>query len=258
MAWDLKKIIKSNRAKKVFLVLILFFVLFFVCNDFVIPWYVNRGGIVLVPSVVGKNVDDALQELNSVGLEGRKGDTRPAKDQPVGEVIIQNPQAGETVKKGRRVYLTISGGEQLVAVPDVKGRTLRDAHFALEREGLKLGGVDYQPSDTFPQNTVVEQSAIPGTRVKRDHYVSLVVSQGAVSQKVKVPDIGGKPLNEATALLKAMGLQVGNITYLQSSTLLPNTVVEQFPRAGELVTTGQSIDLFIVQGGEKKKEIFEY
>ena len=258
MAWDLKKIIKSNRTKKVFLVLILFFVLFFVCNDFVIPWYVNRGGIVVVPSVVGNNVDDALQVLSSVGLEGRKGDTRPAKDQPLGEVIVQNPQPGETVKKGRRVYLTISGGEQFVSVPDVKGRTLRDAHFALEREGLKLGGVEYQPSDTFPQNTVVEQSAIPGTRLKRDHYVSLVVSQGAVSQKVKVPDIGGKPLSEATALLKAMGLQVGNITYLQSSSLLPNTVVEQFPRAGELVMTGQSIDLFIVQGGEKKKEIFEY
>lgn len=258
MAWDFRKTITSSRAKKLYLAFMGVFVLFFVCNDFLLPWYVNRGGIINVPSVTGRNVEDALRLLDSLGLQGRQNESRPDNSEPLGTVIIQNPLAGEKVKRGRRVYLTVSGGEQQVTVPSVKGRSIRDARFALEREGLKLGTIDYQPSDTFPLNTVVDQSIPAGTSTSRERYVSLVVSQGTVSQRVAVPNVSGKLMSEAVKILKEAGLQLGNITYLNSPNLLPNTVIEQFPKSGELVSTGQAIDLFIVQGGEKRKEIFEY
>jgi serine/threonine-protein kinase len=242
----------------VFLLLLLFFILFFLCNDVILPWYVNQGGIVEVPSVTGVSFDAAMKALSARGLEGRKGDVRLDKDHPAGIVIIQSPFPGDKVKKGRRVYLTVSGGEQLASVPAVKGRTLRDAKFALERQGLKLGAVDYRPSDSFPQNTVVEQSPGPGATMKRDGFVSVVVSQGSTFEKTPVPEVTGKSLTEAKALLAASGLRLGNITYIPSAELLPNTVVEQFPRKGDLVPAGQAVDLFVVQGGEKHKEIIEY
>jgi beta-lactam-binding protein with PASTA domain len=255
---DFKKILSSRRARRVYFLLLSLFILFFVCNDIILPWYVNQGGIVEVPSVLGLPCDSALQILSSRGLEGRKGDVRLDKDHPAGIVIIQSPFQGDKVKKGRRVYVTVSGGEQLAAVPGVKGRTLRDARFALEREGLKLGTVDYRPSDSFPQNTVIEQTPGAGATVKRDGYVSLIVSQGSTFQKIAVPDVTGKSMGEAKTILAANGLRLGNITYIPSAELLPNTVVEQFPRKGELVPAGQAVDLFVVQGGEKHKDIIEY
>ena len=253
-----EKTFTSRRAKRVYLLLIVAFVVFFVSNDIILPWYVNQGGIVEVPSVLGLPFDDAVKTLQACGLEGRKGDVRLDKDHPAGIVIIQSPFPGDKVKKGRRVYVAVSGGEQLVAVPSVKGRTLRDAKFALEREGVKLGAIDYRPSDSFPLNTVIEQSPGPGSTVKRDAYVSIVVSQGSTFQKISVPDLITRSLTEAKALLAAAGLRLGNITYIPSAELLPNTVVEQFPRKGDLVPAGQAVDLFVVQGGAKNKQIIEY
>ncbi len=258
MALQLKKRLTSRTAKKAYLSLALLLVLFFVCNDVVIPWYVNQGGIVKVPAVTGKTFQEAVRILDSVGLEARKGDTRPDRSHPVGYVIIQNPLPDHEVKRGRRVYLSVSGGEQDVIVPNIKGRTLRDARFALEREELKLGAIEYQPSDQFPVNTIIEQKVAAGAHVRRDLYVSIVVSQGAASQTVPVPDLAGKTLGEAEALLLASGLKRGNVTYAPSNDLLPNTVIEQFPRKGEIVPKNQPIDLVVVQGGEKKKDAFEY
>ncbi len=253
----LKDMLASGMAKKVYLVLAICLVFFVVCNDFLLPWYVNQGGILIVPPVVGMKFEDAKHLLDSLGLEGRKGDVRLDREHPEGVVIVQNPIAGDRVKIGRRIYLTVSGGELLVTVPSVKGRTVRDARFVLEREGLKLGAVEYQPSDSFPQNTVMEQGIAPGTRTKRDKYVSIVVSQGSLSQKVTIPDLSGKTLTEATNLLTSMGLKPGNISYVPSMDLLPNTVVDQYPRGGELVGIGSAVDLIIIQGGEKKKELLE-
>lgn len=253
----LKKILTSQKAKKLYLALSLFFILFILCNDLLLPWYVNRGGVFIVPSVIGMKSDDARHLLDSLGFEARIGDTRMDRDHPAGVVIIQNPVEGDKVKRGRRVYLTVSGGELLVSVPNIKGRTLRDALFVLEKEGLKLGAVEYAPSEEFPENTVVEQKVSPGAKVKHDVYVSVVVSQGSISQKVAVPDITGKNLTEATTMLASVGLKIGNVTYVPSVDLLPNTIVDQYPRVGEMVSVGQGIDLFVVQGAEKKKEILE-
>ncbi len=254
---DSSKSFLKTKTRRAIAVLVVLVVLFLIANNLVLPWYVNQGGIVTVPTLVGLTFERAEQVLDSLRLVPRKADVRLDKEHPAGIVIAQNPISGEQVKQGRRVYVTVSGGEVQVAVPSIKGRTLRDARFALEREGLKMGSVEYAPSDSFPQNTIIDQQPGPGAKMKKDAYVSVIVSQGSISQKISVPDLTGKTFREASALLTSAGLKLGNITYLHSPDLLPNTVIEQYPRAGEMVVSGQSIDLFVVQGGEVKKEILE-
>jgi beta-lactam-binding protein with PASTA domain len=257
MKLNFLKIFVSRKAKTIYLAVGLLLVLFIACNDFLMPWYVNMRGQVEVPSVVGKRLEVARAILDSLGLAPKDGDVRTDREYPIGTVINQNPAAGKKVNRGRRIYLTISGGEKLVLVPSLKGRTLRDAKFQIEREGLKLGAVELQPSEQFPENTIIEQNPQPGTKVREDIYVSLVVSQGTMSGKVTVPNVYGKSLTEVKKVLEGQGLLLGNITYQNLANLLPNTVVDQFPRAGDLVLRGQKVDLFIAQGGEKQKEVLE-
>jgi beta-lactam-binding protein with PASTA domain len=253
-----KPTIFSYRRSKKFLIgfasLILLFVLL---NNILLPWYVNQGGNIIVPSVVGLNFDSAKINLDAMHLEAIKSEIRFDMDHPAGIIITQNPAANDQVKRGRRIYLTISGGDVVTTVPAIRGKTIRDARFALEREGLKMGTMEYAPSDSFPQNTIVEQRPAAGVRIKKDAYIAVVISQGSVAQKIAVPDFTRKNLREVTTLLLNSGLKLGNITYLSSPDLLPNTVIEQYPRAGDLVTSGQAIDLFVVQGGEQKKEQLE-
>ena len=229
--------------------------LFFLFNSILLPLYVDHGDVLLVPKVTGMPADEAHRVLSGAGLQAVDAETHPDLQVPLGGVIIQNPAAGAKVKHGRRVYLTISGGDVYVTVPQLRGRSTRDAKFALERNGLRLGTVNYATSDAYPENTIVEQSAPAEGKIAKGSAVNITVSRGKMLEETTVPMLVGKTVTEAEKILVAAGLKVGNITYQLSFDLIPNTVVEQFPRAGDPVQQGQAVDLFVVKIGKPTEEI---
>jgi serine/threonine-protein kinase len=220
--------------------------LFLLLNYVLLPAYVNHGSRTTVPAVVGMTFDDAHKTLEAAGLRVVRGETRMDPTHAPGLVVQQLPAADAVVKEGRRVYLTLSGGELQVPVPSLRGRSLRDARFALERFGLKVGTVQYDTSDTYPENTIIYQSHAADTRIAKGAVVNIVVSKGRVITSAQVPLVIGKTLSEAEKLLTAAGLKVGNITYQQSYDLVPNTVVDQYPRQGETALPGHAVDLFVI------------
>jgi beta-lactam-binding protein with PASTA domain len=258
VARDFVRVLSSKGAKKLYLFLGALVVLILLGNNVVMPWFVSRGGIIEVPSVVGLKFERAQVVLDSLGLQARQSEVRPDLKYPIGTVVAQVPNLGSKVRPGRRIYLSVSGGEPVVDVPALKGRSLRDAKFALERMGLALGSTTYVPSEEFPPNTVVDQGSEPGIRVRKGSAISIVISQGKETDRITVPELLGKILPEAEKILAQRGLKVGNISYQENLELLPNTVLAQYPRGGELVGLGQPVDLFVVQVGAKKpKEVLE-
>ncbi|TAK53864.1 MAG: PASTA domain-containing protein [Bacteroidetes bacterium] len=253
----LDNLVQKKYLKRGILVFALLVAAFFVLNDVLMPWYVHGRDEVQIPSVIGIPFDEATRILDSAGLDPRQGDVLSDPKYPIGTVISQNPGDNKYVRKGRRVYLTLSGGERHVTVPNLRGRTLRDAKFQLEREGLKVGRITYEGSDEFPQNTIIRQSVPPRQSIKRGVAISVVVSEGRVSEKIAVPELVNKTLTEAQKILTSMGLKVGNITYQSLPDVLPNTVVDQFPRVGEMIQIGGTIDLFVALEGDKQQPIDE-
>ena len=229
--------------------------LFIMFNSFVLPWYVNHGETQHVPNVVGLTLDSAKRVLQDQDLVPVEADTRPDPRAPVGTIVAQNPDVDAVVKNGRRIYLTISGGESQVVVPALRGRSVRDAKFTLERSGLRMGDVAYAASDAYPEGTIVDQTVQAGLKVPKGGAVKIVVSRGKDLQQTTVPDFTGRTLNEVERMISQQGLRVGNITYQASFDLIPNTVVDQFPRAAESVPRGQAIDLFVIKAGKPKEEI---
>ncbi len=228
--------------------------IFVLMNYIVLPLYVNHAGRIAVPSVIGMQKDDAIRLLESSGFRAVEADTRPDPEHPIGVVIQQNPPANAVVKEGRRIYLSLSGGEIQVPVPSLRGRSLRDARFALERQGLKLGTVGFNSSDSYPENTIIEQSIAPDSRVSKGTEVHITVSQGRLLGVTHAPLIIGKTLGEARTILESDGFRLGVITYQQSFDLVPNTVVDQYPRPGDVLGPGQAIDLFVVKTGRPAEE----
>ncbi len=253
-----KKILLSKWTKRFAIVFVLLIGFFFLFNSVLMPWVVNRGGTVGVPDVEGVRFEQAKALLDSLGFDARQGDVRTDPRHHAGEVISQNPPAGAFVKRGRRIYLTVSGGELTVPVPDLKGRSLREAKFSLTRNGLNMGDVDYQISPEFPENTVMAQSVPAGASLKRGSPIGITISLGDGTGKVGVPDLVGKSVADAQKLLAQKGLKVGNISYQVNPDLVPNTILTQFPHPGDQVAMGQAIDLFVVQpGGKPLPEIKE-
>ncbi|MDH4070594.1 MAG: PASTA domain-containing protein [Ignavibacteria bacterium] len=234
-------------------------VLLFLLFDFVVmPWYVDLGTTQEVPSVTGQPLVEAQGLLTQSGLQPVESETKSDPRAPIGTVVAQNPQAGALVKPGRRIYLTVSGGEQLVEVPSLRGLSLRDARFALERVGLHLGFVGHEISDTFFANTIIDQSIHHGGKTARGSNVHVTVSQGKDPGDRVVPDLTGKTVSEAEKMLAAEGFQVGRVTYQTGMNLVPNTVIDQYPRAGEAAGTTKSVDLFVARLGPSESDSREF
>lgn len=223
--------------------------LFVLANYVILPWYVYHGGTLNVPDLTGMKVEDAMARLEEVGLVGIQGEMVLDNQFPVGTVVTQNPRPHSVVKYGRHVYLTVCGGEVLVTVPPLRGRSLRDARFALERNGIVLGEVHYAASDSLPANTIMGQTLAPGARVKKGATIDVVVSVGRGVLALEVPDLTGKSLGEAERILARMGLKIGVVTYQVHPDLLPNTIVDQFPLPGSPADSTRRVDLFVVKAG---------
>ncbi|MEX2088724.1 MAG: PASTA domain-containing protein [Bacteroidota bacterium] len=241
---------RFSRSKIPLVTLAVLILLFFLFDDVVMPRFVQHGMTTSVPNVIGVTYEEAVRILSGQGLEGKQSEIRADRLYPEGIVILQTPPANAQVKYGRGIYLTISGGEVLIPVPGLRGRTIRDATFTLERSGLTFGSMRYEPSDEYPQGTVIDQNVAEGTKVSAGHVIHVVVSMGKSGERVQIPDVLRKSYPDAERLIIQAGLKIGNVTYQLSVDLLPNTVMDQYPRPGDLVIPGQAIDLFVSKKAE--------
>jgi eukaryotic-like serine/threonine-protein kinase len=242
---------KTKRFKKLIkpslIIVLIGLIVFFFFDSVLMPWYVQKGKITKVPDVIGLSLEDAQLRIKEAGLEPKEAEYKNDKRYKVGTVIMQNPIAESEVKRDRGVYLTISGGEELVDAPNLKGKSIREAVFNLEKYNLKLGAISYEPSEEIFANTIIRQEILPGTKIKSGNRIDVTVSQGRSTDKHPVPDVSLKTLNEAEKILTDSGFRVGKITYQANIDVLPNTILEQNPRSGELMQLGQAIDLMIAQ-----------
>ncbi len=232
------------------------FVAVLLMNFIVMPWYVRHDTLVKVPSVVGLSFDEAKKQLDAASLEGLQGDIRYDPSKPIGTVVDQNPPADQTVKDGRRIYLIISGGEQLYDVPNLVGRTLREAKFVLDQRFLEVQEVEYKPSAQYPAGIVLSQIENAGSKVKKGTRIGVIVSTGMDAGDIKVPDLTGKNIEEVKKLLAVNKLTVGKINYQPSTNVPLNAVIDQYPKANTMAKENQKIDLF-VNREQKKKIVIE-
>jgi serine/threonine-protein kinase len=212
------------------------------------PWYVNLPEKA-VPNVVGMNLNNAMDVLRSKELEPVVKDTTFDDRYPRGTIIYQKPNAADVVKEGRRVYLFVSGGEPAVPVPLLKGKSLTDARFSLERLGLFLGRIDSITSDN-PTDIIFDQQFAVGTPLKKGDSVGVSLSIGNSVGSISVPNLIGKSLTEAQQILSDSSLRVGKINYQISFSLLPNTVLDQYPSKGNKLNPGDPVDLFVTKSAE--------
>lgn len=108
--------------------------------------YTEHGIAIMVPDITGMQEEDAVQVLEKHHLVGVVDDYTYIKGVPVGEIISQRPAQNAKVKRGRKIYLTVSSGNQpMIAVPDVADNSsLRQAESRLRAAGFKLA-----PHDTI-------------------------------------------------------------------------------------------------------------
>lgn len=130
-----------------------------------------------------------------------------------------------------------------VTVPDLRGDTIAVATSKLQGSHLKVGQTTVRQDSTVDPNLVLSQYPPSDERVKSGTVVDLVVS-GATAQ-VEVPTITGQTLDNALHTLAEHQLVVGDVQRQARAGVARDTVLQQFPQAGERVKVNGKIDLLV-------------
>ncbi len=211
----------------------------------VMPVYTKHGREEELPDITEHSFDEAKDILESGGFKIIKDREKSDSNYPKGTVIFQNPQPYAKVKKGRRIYVTVSSGEKAVTVPQIVGASERDAAFILSHAGLVLGRVSYEFNDYYPTGVVCDQSVPADVEVGAKTLVDLTVSRGALPSRFVVPNVVGKNIETAKKILWEAGLEVGGIENQNQTDLVPGTVLSQSVAPGTEVTRGRAVGLTI-------------
>ena len=155
----------------------------------------------VVPKVIGMTQEEAVEALEEAKLKAEIVEEYSEKIE-VGYVISQETEEDETVNAGDTVVINVSKGIELVEVPDVVGKTEKDAKKALEKAGLKVV-VKNEEDSTKDNGTVLKQDVDPGEEVGKKSKVTITVNKfdetKSATLTVNVKSIlGGKYETEVT------------------------------------------------------------
>ena len=133
-----------------------------------------------------------------------------------------------------------------VAVPDVSGQSYDTAAARLKKEGLGVSRVD-RASPRVATGKVIDTQPGPGATVAKGFTIVVGVSSGP--QLVTVPSVDGQAQADAVTTLRAAGLDVGEVTQVNSPTVEKGRVVSSAPSGGSSgVQTGSKVALQVSSG----------
>ena len=131
-----------------------------------------------VPYLIGKELGFARNLLQRSDLLVGNIYFEQNDSVPNNVVISQNPSSGKEVAVGSSVDLVVSsGGNNIVIVPDLMGKTYTEAEAILEELGLRLGEVNYIKNETYLPNTVFKQYPNPKDTLHKGKSVHLFIAK---------------------------------------------------------------------------------
>lgn len=198
----------------------------------------------LVPSVVGMSQADAEAAITAAGFTvGAVTTTQTASAADVGKVMAQDPAPNAEAKPRSAIAIVVSGGQKLVEVPDVTGKTESDAQAALKDAGL-VAQTTTASSKDVAEGTVISQAPAAGQQVPEGTSIGITVSSGPAN--ATVPDVTGETESDAQATLKDAGLKSQVVSNYSDAT--KGEVYQQVPAAGTVVAPGTVVTIHVSNG----------
>lgn len=135
------------------------------------------------------------------------------------------------------IHFTTNHGQE-ITVPNLSKMTLEEAEDKLDELDLDyelLDTVDYNAA--FPKLSIVQQDPKAGTKVKKNRVIYVKINAQAYS-KVRLPDLIQKTYRQAVPTLNALGLEVGDTTYIPN---IAKDMVLEMKYNGHTIKPGQQV-----------------
>lgn len=243
---------KSIEKKVTLWAVITSLILISIISIFLVFW-LKSSDMSKVPSFVDKTWDQALElaknkELYITNIE-EKYDDNIAE----GHIIDQDIKAGEKVKKGSNINISLSLGNGQFEVENFVGLDISSVYKKVENYEVNLKE-EYIYDEKVDIGKVIKQMPEAGKKLKPKDDLTLYISKGSENntQTVTVPYLIGLSEEDAKAKIKKEGLSLGKISKVNSDTVKKGDVIEQTIPYGNEVAEKTPISIVVSNG--KKEE----
>ena len=141
-----------------------------------------------------------------------------------------------------------AGSNKSYEVPDVRGMTVEEAQLADGVKGIfEIVVKGTQRSDTYEPGQIMQQSPEAGRSRKSNFVIEVYVAAEAV--KVPMPGVSGMEYRQARIDLQELGLDLSfDMVNQNSDSTAKDLVISTVPAAGEPLSQGQKITLYVSTG----------
>ncbi len=170
-----------------------------------------------------------------------------------GYVIKQDPPAGDTIKRDRTIYLTVSKGKNANIMPDFANQPGTDAWDYLKALELGLNiKTEEVGSDEITKGYVVRTEPVAGETLTKNQNVTLYISLGSN----KMPKLAGEAREDAEKRLTMMELNL-KISFLEeaSDTVPKGYVIRTEPAENAELSKGQQVTVYVSLGSNKMPDL---
>jgi serine/threonine-protein kinase len=206
---------------------------------------ISSRGVVLVPSVISRSFEEGREVLYKKGLRLEVQDREYCDTFMKDIVINQRPVAGESVKKGRHILVTLSKGKEISTLPDVKKLNERAARKVLRDAGFDEIKLDRDFDDRIEKDLIIRTKPESGTKTSREIPVELFISMGARPTSAIVPNVIGELLSDAKDMIEKGGLMVGRVDYTVGTKSKPGLIISQSFSPGAKVPLKSPVNLIV-------------
>ncbi len=207
-------------------------------------WYLGVARYTVTPGVLNLSEAAARAKLDAAGLSLEVSEESYSETVARDAVISTDPGPGDRVRKDGTVGATVSLGPERHEVPDVRGQTLDEAQLQLDDARLEYGDAVERFHEQVAAGRVIGTDPTPGTELRRNAAVDVVVSKGP--RPIKITDYTGKPAAGAEKALTQLGFRV-DTTEVNSDTVPLGRIITQSPAAGT-GRKGDTISLVVSKG----------
>ncbi|RDK82957.1 PASTA domain-containing protein [Marinirhabdus gelatinilytica] len=175
---------------KAFIKQLLFAIVGLIVLCFIVLWWLksttNHGQKIEVPDLAKLTLTDVENVLDENDLRYEILDSANFNPEyPKFSVIEQIPEAGKFVKENRKIYLTLNpSGYRKVKIPNIVGKTRRQAEPTLLNMGFEIGKVTTKPhmSDQVLEIRHKGSKIKPDTELEITSVIDLIVGDESLSR----------------------------------------------------------------------------
>lgn len=196
--------------------------------------------------VVNQQWPDASKSLTAADVTFERVDVFD-DNIPAGNVARTNPAPGKPLGRFQTAKIFVSKGIEMLTMPDLTGKTREEALELVKKARFNTPQISEDFHDTVPEGQISSQDPAPNASVAHNTIVKITVSKGR--QPVSMPDLVGKPSQEAQNELTQVGLQP-QVTEDFSDSVPKGKVISQSVAPNTTVHRLDQVNLVISKGPE--------